>query len=376
MAQNSATTTRSTAAPKAQATTAALSASRVNSDAGVNSVAGVDSVAGGKPIPADFPASIDRSLRLPEDQVFPPAMTKSGIAIHHTVGGSALSTFNHWLKDRTKAGKNRVVGTAYIIDRDGTVFEVFEPTAWAFQFGLEWSSRQQRRFEQRFIGIELASEGALLEHLGKLYCFDRISEKTLKPRDEVYDHGSAYRGYRYFDLYEPVQIDRLVHLINYLCESRSIKRRVPYPPLDYYGERLAHFKGVIGHAMVRRDKSDPAPMKALWDRLIAECGLQPMLISKDARFGRSQPSEEQAEALFAANIAQIRKLATGAGSLVKGLIMELERRNAFIRLADAEDGGHKLRYEFVSGSKSLMKRLASALGIERVTDSHIEVRDD
>jgi hypothetical protein len=86
---------------------------------------------------------------------------------------------------------------------------VFDPTAWAFQFGLEWTPVQQRRFEQRFIGIELASEGALIEHLGKLYCFDRISEKTLKPRNEVYDHGTAYRGYRYFDLYQPPQVDQL-----------------------------------------------------------------------------------------------------------------------------------------------------------------------
>ena len=128
--------------------------------------------------------------------------------------------------------------------------------------------------------------------------------------------------------------------------------------------------------MVRRDKSDPAPMMALWDRLIAECGLQPMLISKDAGLGKSQPSEEQAEALFASNIEQIKKLATGAGSLVKGFIMELERQNTFIRLADAEDGGHKLGYELVSGSKSMLKRIANALGIERVTESQIEVRHD
>ncbi len=39
------------------------------------------------------------SLRLPDGEYFPAARKKSGIAIHHTVGGTAFSTFNHWLKD-------------------------------------------------------------------------------------------------------------------------------------------------------------------------------------------------------------------------------------------------------------------------------------
>jgi hypothetical protein len=30
------------------------------------------------------------------------------------------------------------VATAYVIDRDGTVFELFDPAAWAFHLGLPW----------------------------------------------------------------------------------------------------------------------------------------------------------------------------------------------------------------------------------------------
>ena len=48
------------------------------------------------------------SLRLPEGEFFPAARKKSGIAIHHTVGGTASSTLEHWLRDRTKAGKGIV----------------------------------------------------------------------------------------------------------------------------------------------------------------------------------------------------------------------------------------------------------------------------
>ena len=152
------------------------------------------------------------SLRLPDGEFFPAARKKSGIAIHHTVGGTALSTLEHWLRDTTKAGKRRVVGTAYMIDRDGTVYQVFEPLAWAFQFGLEWPPARQMKFEQRFIGIEIASEGGLTEFDGDLYCFDQVSPKTRKPRAESFDYGKPYRGYRYFDQYEPAQVDSLVSL--------------------------------------------------------------------------------------------------------------------------------------------------------------------
>jgi hypothetical protein len=34
---------------------------------------------------------IDHSLRLPDDQFFPAARKKTGIAIHHTVGGTVFS---------------------------------------------------------------------------------------------------------------------------------------------------------------------------------------------------------------------------------------------------------------------------------------------
>ncbi|HEX7119183.1 MAG TPA: hypothetical protein VF212_10360 [Longimicrobiales bacterium] len=46
----------------------------------------------------------DRTLRLPEGEYFAGPFAKSGIALHHTVGGSAKSTFQWWLRDRNAAG--------------------------------------------------------------------------------------------------------------------------------------------------------------------------------------------------------------------------------------------------------------------------------
>ena len=105
-----------------------------------------------------MPLNINRDLRFPKKEYISSNEKKSGIAIHHTVGGTAASTFDWWMKDK------QIVGTAYIIDRDGTTFEVFEPEAWAYQFGLKWPPNQKMPFEKRFIGIEIASEGALIDY--------------------------------------------------------------------------------------------------------------------------------------------------------------------------------------------------------------------
>lgn len=314
-------------------------------------------------------ATINRSLRLPDREYFKSTEAKNGIAIHHTVGGSAQATFNWWTQNP------EMIGTAYIIDHDGTIYEVFDPQYWAFQFGLSWPDVARLTFEKRFIGIELASEGGLKEHNGQLYSFDVISPKTLKRRDEAFDAGSDYRGYRYFDKYEPPQLFSLSALINDLCQRFRIPRKVPANFFDYYGTRLQHFEGIIGHAMVRKDKSDPAPDPKLWQRIIADCSLETVAIPEEGtNFGRNLTDEEK-EKLFEENVQQINRMNVAAGSMVKGLIMELKRgdRNTYIRLRDAEANGHTVGYDFIQGEKDLVGRIARALGFRTVTDSKLEV---
>lgn len=313
---------------------------------------------------------INKTMQLPAGQFFPPAGAKTGIAIHHTVGGSAASTFRWWLED------DDLVGTAYIIDRDGTVFEVFDPRAWAWQFGLPWARTKKIKFEQRFIGIELASEGGLKEVDGKLYCFDRVSPKTLKPREEAFDFGQVYRGYRYFDRYEEAQVVALLGVIDSLCNQFGIKRQAPSRFFELYGEPLADFEGIIGHTMVRQDKSDPAPMQQLWDRIVSSCGVQPVGVGQPAATTERSLTPAEIAQLFEHNIQQINVMHGAAGSTVKGLIMEMARdqRPTYIRLRDAAPDGHTVDYEFVQGQRDLVGRVARALTFKSATDSKLEAR--
>jgi len=59
--------------------------------------------------------------------------------------------------------------------------------------------------------------------------------------------------------------------------------------------------------------------------------------------------------------------------MVKGLIMELERRDTYIRLDNPAPGGRMVEYQIVQGVKSLVERVANALGFKTVTDSLLQV---
>lgn len=318
-----------------------------------------------------MPVILNKDLVLPDDQYFHNGSKKTGIVLHHTVGGTASSTLNWWKTD------GQMVGTAYLIGRDGTAYEVFDPKGWAWQFGLKWPDEEKINFEKRFIGIEIASEGGLIESGGSLYCFDRISDKTRKNKNETFDHGKDYRGYRYFDKYETAQVDTVIELVNHLCLTFNIPKNLPDNYLEYYGKKLIDFEGIIGHTMVRSDKSDPAPDNNFWQRIITECNLTLVEINKFKESGTINMSEEDINKLFEHNMKELNKMYVPAGSMIKGLIMELARdgRNTYIKLRDAVSDGHIVNYDFVQGDPGLVYRIGLALGLKQVTEDKLEVRN-
>jgi hypothetical protein len=312
---------------------------------------------------------VERSLRLPDFEYFPEPQAKTGIALHHTVCDSARTTLDLWRRDRADGGKPNRVATAFVIDRDGTIFEAFDPAAWAWQFGLSWREHERIPFEKRFIGIEITSEGGLTEHDGRLYAYDRVHPLLEKRAAEALDCGALYRGYRWFDRYEPEQLNALGRLVDELCTRFSIPRVYPADPFLYYGEALRSFEGVIGHANVRSDKSDPAPDSRLWQTLEEMAGLRPTALSP------SPLTPAKQLALFEWNADQLDRMDVAAGSLVKSLLMALERRDVLLKLDDPTPGGHTIGYTLVQGDAGYVAPLAKFLGFKRATDRLLEVRD-
>jgi hypothetical protein len=318
---------------------------------------------------------INRTLRLPDSEFFPAKQRKTGIAIHHTVCRGAQTAFDWWRDQRTKAGTASHIATAYIIDRDGTVFEVFDPEAWAWQFGLEWEDPERTAFEQRFIGIEIASEGGLTEHNGSLYAFDRIAPETRRSRDGAFNCPAPYRGYSWFARYQDAQLTTLGHLIDDLCSRFSIARAFPLHPFLFYDEALIPFEGVIGHAMAREDKSDPAPDMRLWEALQNLAGLKAAPLEPWSQLDQAmQHMKRIVGRLAAANAQVMARMAPGAGSLVKELLMELRRRVIALELKDPTTGGYSVGYQIVWGESETVVKVAHKLGFANVTENLLEVR--
>lgn len=205
--------------------------------------------------------NINQTIRLEKKDYIQTETPKDLIVLHHTVGGSAKSTIDYWKSDANR------IATAYIIERNGEIFEVFDPKYWAFHLGLKNSGGA---VDKRSIGIELASEGGLTQREGKLYCFDKVSPRTLF-KDKYYDHGTLWRGYRFFDAYADAQISAVVTLTNYLCSRFEIPGQTPANHLEA-DDSYREFKGILGHQHLRLDKSDVHPGFD-WQKLIDECGL-------------------------------------------------------------------------------------------------------
>lgn len=204
---------------------------------------------------------IKKNLALKSNQYIQKETQKTRIILHHTVGGSAESTVNYWASNQER------VATAYIIERDGTIYECFDPKYWAYQIGKGSNDRDNATC----IGIEMASEGALIESKGKLYKF-AINEKNQYPIKEAYDYGKPYRGYRYFDVYDAPQLQSCIELVeNLLSTFTTIPKKTPANHLDYLNNWKS-YKGIVSHTHLREDKSDVHPGFP-WARLIDHCGL-------------------------------------------------------------------------------------------------------
>ena len=206
---------------------------------------------------------VDRSLRLTAAGGYlQEAHPKDLIVLHHTAGGSAPSTFTWW-QDTTDR-----IATAYIVERDGTIFEVFDPRHWAYHLGLKGAGG---RVDRRSIGIEIASEGGLTEADGALYKFDKVKASHRFKRRDAYDHRTKWRGYRYFARYTPDQIEAVALLVDHLCATFHIARRTPRNHVDF-DKALWDSQGIVGHQHVRSDKSDVHPGFD-WERLRQQCAL-------------------------------------------------------------------------------------------------------
>ena len=224
----------------------------------------------GSPEPVSLGVAVDRTtLVLPAKEVVSEATPKDLVVLHFTAGRTARSAFDTWRSDPHR------IATSYIVDVDGTIYEVFPPAFWAAHLGVKGT---KNRHDRRSIGIEIANVGPLQrspEDPSVLNWWPRKSKDapeftTNFCRIDETDRYVAveYRRKSHFASFPDAQVDAVAALVRGLCEQFSIPATLP--PLAHRFEcdlgAFASYRGVCTHANFRRDKWDIGPAFP-WSRL-------------------------------------------------------------------------------------------------------------
>jgi N-acetyl-anhydromuramyl-L-alanine amidase AmpD len=216
------------------------------------------------------PLTIDRTTFVLAPQEFVPEVTaKDLLVLHFTAGTSARSAYDTWRNDP------RRIATAYIVDLDGTIYEVFPPGCWASHLGV---ASPRSILDRRSIGIEIVNAGPLqpsAEDRDVLNWWPRRTRTspeftTRFCRLEEHDRyvAAAFRGKTHFAAYPAAQVDAVAALVHRVCDEFGIPKALPALARRFTADAAAFtsYTGVCSHANLRADKWDIGPAFP-WERL-------------------------------------------------------------------------------------------------------------
>lgn len=210
---------------------------------------------------------IDPSLRLAQGEYFPEPQKKDLVVLHFTAGGSARSAFNSW-----KDGGASKVATAYLVDLDGTIYDVFPENRWAYHLGVSIGNAGHIQ-DKRSIGIEIANFGPLRPSKtdpDQLCSWPKDFSNPFCRLSETERYVKAdYRGEHYFAAFPDAQVVAVGQLVADICKRNGIPVSLPSPDrltvADPAG--FASFVGICSHQNFRSDKTDIGPAWP-WERFV------------------------------------------------------------------------------------------------------------
>jgi len=189
---------------------------------------------------------------------------KDLIVLHFTAGSSARGAYSTF-------AKRGHVATAFIIGRDGAIYELFDRKCWAYHLGMR-SGNSGHKHDKRSIAIEVVNVGPLKEaddNPNQLNWWPPEDEFCTKwcTKDETNKYKRVSdRGIDYYATFTDAQYISIKRLLTYLCAKYNIPMIAPSDKLKTDVDGLANFKGIIAHQHYRQDKYDMGPAFK-WDRI-------------------------------------------------------------------------------------------------------------
>lgn len=214
------------------------------------------------------PIAIDqKTFRLPPSGYIAEQHPKDLVVLHFTAGTSARSAYNTWM------GAAARVATAYILDLDGKIYELFDPSCWAYHLGIKGADSANHLHDKRSIGIEIVNPGPLKANAAGDLCWwypaNRFEAVWCRAAETERYVKKSYRGFNHFAAYTEAQMQSLLPLLRTLRERFDIPKRLPAIAKRAVADPGGYFKtfsGIASHQNFRADKFDVGPAFA-WERI-------------------------------------------------------------------------------------------------------------
>jgi len=204
--------------------------------------------------------NIDKTkYRLPKGKFFADTHTKDMIVLHFTAGSTTSGAFASWMSQKIN------IGTPYILDPDGTVYEIFDPKCWAYHLGMTGPHQENWKHDKRSVPIEVVNFGPLKLVGDTLYSWPNGYKNVYcKLTDADRYVKKSYRGFDYYAAFTDAQKVALVELVKHISDEFKIP--MDLPPADKLEKFDTAFfkdwKGIASHQNFRSDKFDMGPA---WD---------------------------------------------------------------------------------------------------------------
>jgi hypothetical protein len=214
---------------------------------------------------------------LTKGQYIPQKHPKKSLFLHHTAGASAHSAWRWWNSTRER------VGTAYLIDRDGTIYECFDPMVWAYHLGIKGDNNFH---EKHGLGIEFVSMGRLT----------KVTEGVYKDYvgNIIPEHEVCKVRYKNQEAFHDLTAPQIVSAVKLMGKIKREHPQIPFPDdfNDIFKFRQEiiddEIPGVYSHGAVRKDKDDLFPQPQLIQALNE--AFNPGLSNEDNKSGKKKKS--------------------------------------------------------------------------------------
>jgi N-acetyl-anhydromuramyl-L-alanine amidase AmpD len=158
------------------------------------------------------------------------------------------------------------VATPYIVERDGTIFEVFDPRFWAYHLGIPAKTGVPAGSQdRRAVPIEIVNVGPLRPDktiAGQLNWWPGdFGHKWCTTADSGSYIAAPYRGFNHYAAFPDPQMQAVAALVAWLGAKFSIPRQLAPSErrMAYDLEYFRGFRGVAAHHNFRPDKFDVGP---------------------------------------------------------------------------------------------------------------------